>query len=130
MLNSLKKNRNGILLILISATCLCVGQLLWKTMEQFDHTRMIVQFVLGFGVCGIGGIAMTYAYRMGELSVIHPMNSISYVFSSIIAVTVLGEAMTAQKIIGVVVIIAQHAPAALMEEARRRLDLAPSSVSS
>lgn len=31
---------------------------------------------------------------------------------------------------GVVVIIAQHAPAALMEEARRRLDLAPSSVSS
>ncbi|HNY00186.1 MAG TPA: EamA family transporter [Oscillospiraceae bacterium] len=106
MLNSLKKNGKGMLLILITALCLCVGQLLWKTMRDFDHTRMMVQFLLGFAICGGGGIAMTYAYRMGELSVIHPMNSISYVFSSIIAVTVLGEAMTAQKIIGVVVIIA------------------------
>ncbi len=106
MLNSLKKNGKGILLILITASCLCIGQLLWKTMTWYDRPRMILQFLLGFVVCGGGGIAMTYAYRMGELSVIHPMNSISYVFSSIIAVTVLGEVMSVQKIIGILVIIA------------------------
>jgi drug/metabolite transporter (DMT)-like permease len=105
MLNSLKKNSKGMLLISITSICLCVGQLLWKTMTQFDKTREIIQFILGFMVCGGGGIAMTYAYRTGNLSVIHPMNSLSYVFSSILAVVVLHEQMTPLKIVGILVII-------------------------
>jgi uncharacterized membrane protein len=105
MLNSLKKNRKGILLITITALCLCTGQLLWKTMSQYDITREIIQLLLGFAVCGGGGIAMVYAYRCGELSVIHPMNSMSYVFSSILAVAVLHEDMTPMKIIGILTII-------------------------
>ena len=105
MLNSLKKNSKGILLISITAICLCVGQLLWKTMTQYDQTRMIIQLLLGFFICCGGGISMVYAYRTGELSVIHPMNSMSYVFSSIIAVVVLHEQMTPLKIIGILLII-------------------------
>jgi uncharacterized membrane protein len=105
IIKSLKKNIKGILLMSITAVCLCVGQLLWKTMTQFDLNREILQFILGFMVCGGGGIAMVYAYRCGELSVIHPMNSMSYVFSSILAVEVLHEDMTPLKIVGIVLII-------------------------
>lgn len=106
LINSLKKNYKGILLMSITAACLCTGQLLWKTMARYDTTREILQLILGFMVCGGGGIAMVYAYRYGELSVIHPMTSMSYVFSSILAVTVLHEDMTPLKIAGTIVIIA------------------------
>lgn len=48
---------------------------------------------------------MLVAYKFGELSVLQPMNSLSYVFALIFGSFVLGENIDIMKIIGVVIII-------------------------
>ncbi len=105
MLQSLKKNGKGIALMLICSLCLCSSQLLWKTMGNYEMPRSIIQLMIGFVICGGGGIAMVYAYRCGELSVIHPLNSASYVFSTILSVAVLHEPLVPLKVIGIAVVI-------------------------
>jgi len=48
---------------------------------------------------------MILAYRHGEISVLQPINSMSYVFSTILAVLVLHERVPPVTVIGIVLII-------------------------
>lgn len=105
MLESLRKNSKGIMFILISASCLCLEQLLWKIMGGYEPMWKYIMFASGFLLAGLGGIAMLSAYRCGELSVIQPMNSISYVFSTILSVVLLSEPLTIRELLGIVIII-------------------------
>lgn len=102
MLESFQKNKKGILLMLVSSICVCVGQLLWK----FSATQGIIIMLAGFCFYGLGALVMIIAYKFGKLSVLQPMLSLNYVLSIILAAIVLKEEITILKCIGVLVIIA------------------------
>ena len=59
----------------------------------------------GFAVYGVGAMSMILAYRWGELSVLQPINSMSYVFSTILAVLILHEKVPPINIAGIVLIV-------------------------
>ena len=101
MLESLKKNKYGILLMGVSSICVCVGQLLWK----LSVSNGILFLIAGFAFYGIGAVVMLVAYKFGSLSVLQPMLSLNYVLSIILAATILNEEITLVKVIGVLIII-------------------------
>lgn len=101
MLESFKKNKYGIILMILSSICVCIGQLFWK----LSTTRGILLLILGFGLYGIGALIMIIAYKFGSLSVLQPMLSLNYVISTLLAGVVLNESITLGKVIGVAIII-------------------------
>lgn len=101
MIESLKKNKYGIMLMAISSICVCVGQLLWK----LSVNKGILFLLLGFVFYGIGAVVMLVAYKFGSLSVLQPMLSLNYVLSIILATTILNEEVTLIKVVGVLIII-------------------------
>jgi len=101
MRESFKKNKIGILLMLISSFCVCIGQLFWKLSSH----QGIPFLLLGFILYGFGAIIMVIAYRHGKLSVLQPMLSLNYIISVILASVLLNEPVTILKVIGVIVIM-------------------------
>lgn len=101
MKESFMKNKTGIVLILISALFSCSGQFLWK----LSGMQSLWLLFFGFVCYGMGMLFMLLAYRHGSLSVLHPMLSVGYVFSLILAATVLKEAVSPIRILGVAVIL-------------------------
>jgi len=91
----------AILLMLLCAACLCLGQLVWKLMPDYK----IVYLLGGFAIYIAGAILMIFAYRFGELSVLQPINSMSYVFAAFLAVFILHEKIPTINIIGIVLIV-------------------------
>ena len=65
----------------------------------------LIYLLSGFAIYAAGALAMIIAYRYGELSVLQPINSMSYVFSAIIAVLVLHEKISPINITGIVLIV-------------------------
>ncbi|MBR1650696.1 MAG: EamA/RhaT family transporter [Lachnospiraceae bacterium] len=119
MIESLKKNGKGIILLLISAFSLALGQLLWKKpLENVDIPLVLASGFLGiwslflkvlpgFIVYAIGAVVMTIGLGYGELSVLQPINSMSYVFALILsAIFVPTESISVITVIGVFVVIA------------------------
>ena len=102
MIDSLKANKKGILLMLLSSICVCIGQLFWKLSGDMGALAMIA----GFAFYGIGALIMLAAYRFGRLSVLQPMLSLNYALSIVLAAIVLKEEITVMKCIGVLFIIA------------------------
>lgn len=102
MIESFQKNKKGILLMLISSICVCVGQLLWK----LSVNQGVIVMLLGFGFYGVGALVMIIAYKFGKLSVLQPMLSLNYVLSIILATVVLKEEINLIKCLGVLIIIA------------------------
>lgn len=101
MRESFAKNKKGILLMLISSTCVCIGQLLWKLSAE----RGTLFLLVGFCLYGAGALVMIVAYRYGRLSVLQPMLSLNYVLSLALAALVLKEPVTLLKCVGVLAII-------------------------
>ena len=91
----------AIFLMFLCAICLCLGQLIWKLMPDYN----LIFLLSGFLVYAIGAFSMILAYRYGELSVLQPINSMSYVFSTIIAIFILNEKVLFINIIGIILII-------------------------
>ena len=60
----------------------------------------------GMALYGIGAALMVLALRHGELSVLYPLISLSYVWVAILSVVVFGEVMNVYKITGVCAIMA------------------------
>ena len=101
MITSLKKNKKGILLMLCSSFCVCIGQLLWKLAANGN----MVYLILGFLFYGVGALVMLIAYKYGELSVLQPMLSANYIFTILLASLVLKEVITLKKVIGILIIM-------------------------
>ena len=59
----------------------------------------------GLSLYGLGAILMVLALRHGELSLLYPMISLSYVWVAILSVILFHETLTALRIAGIVVII-------------------------
>lgn len=120
MLESLKRNGKGIILMLISALSLSVGQLLWKLANVSELVaafkggdslisglfQLFLAVLPGFIVYAVGALIMTVALGYGELSVLQPVNSMSYVFALILSAIFLTESISWLTIIGIFVIIA------------------------
>jgi len=87
--------------MILCAACICLGQLLWKLMPGYN----MVFLLGGFAIYGLGSLLMILAYRHGELSVLQPMNSMSYVFSTILAILILHESVVFINIVGIFLII-------------------------
>jgi undecaprenyl phosphate-alpha-L-ara4N flippase subunit ArnE len=89
----------GVLLIILSALCVTAGQLLWKL--SADHFYLVF---VGFALYALGALLMIMAFRFGELSVLHPMLSVSYVLAILIGYFFLSEPVTLTKVGGVAAI--------------------------
>lgn len=90
----------GVVLMLICAVCLCTGQFIWKYYEG------LLPLIVGFGIYGLGALAMLCAYRFGSLSVLQPINSVSYVIAAVLGSIFFHETITAGKTAGIVTIMA------------------------
>lgn len=102
MIESFRKNRVGILLMVCSSICVCVGQLLWKLSAEGSFFYLIA----GFAIYGVGALAMIVAYKFGKVSVLQPILSLNYILSLVLAATVLKETITLVKCIGVLILLA------------------------
>ena len=60
----------------------------------------------GMALYGIGAALMVLALRHGELSVLYPLISLSYVWVAILSVAVFGEVMNPFKVVGILAIMA------------------------
>jgi len=60
----------------------------------------------GLALYGIGAALMVVALRHGELSVLYPLISLSYVWVAVLSVLVFGEIMNAYKVAGICAIMA------------------------
>lgn len=101
MVESFRKNKKGIMLMIISSICACIGQLLWKLSTE----KGLLLMLIGFCFYGVGALVMIVAYKYGKLSVLQPMLSLNYVLSIILGAFVLNESVTILKCIGVLIII-------------------------
>lgn len=101
MLESLKKNKKGILLMLVSSICVCIGQLLWKLSSE----NGIEFLMIGFVFYGTGALVMIFAYKFGSLSVLQPMLSLNYIISIVLAKSILNESVTLLKVVGILIIM-------------------------
>lgn len=90
----------GILLMLICAVCLCTGQFIWKCYDG------LIPLIVGFGIYGFGALSMLCAYRFGSLSVLQPINSVSYVIAAVLGSVFLHETITVGKVAGIILIMA------------------------
>lgn len=99
--HSLRKNRKGISLMLISSVFACLGQLFWK----ISASSGLIYLLLGLLFYAVGAVFMLMSYRLGSLSVLQPMLSLSYVLSIILAALFLDEPVTVAKAAGVLLII-------------------------
>lgn len=95
-----RTNSKGIILMLLCAICLSLGQFIWK---YYDG---LLPLIIGFGIYGLGALAMLCAYRFGSLSVLQSINSVSYVIAAVLGSIFLNEAITPGKIFGIVFIMA------------------------
>lgn len=102
MIESLKRNKVGIGLMVCSSICVCLGQLLWKLSADGG----LFFLMAGFFLYGIGALAMIVAYKFGKVSILQPILSLNYILSIVLAATVLHETITLVKCIGVLTIMA------------------------
>ncbi len=89
------------------------AQVLWKygTVRLGEHPSLIavimdVPLFAGLAVYGFGAILMIVALKHGELSVLYPLISLSYVWVAILSVLLFHESMPAAKIAGICTIMA------------------------
>ncbi|ELC8444087.1 EamA family transporter [Clostridium perfringens] len=99
----MKENKlwKGILLIVISALCTSFGQLFWKV----GVSKSIWLILLGFILYGVGALTMIIAFKFGELSILHPLMCIGYIFALINGFLFLKERISLLQFVGIVVII-------------------------
>lgn len=98
---SLEKNKKGIGIMLLSAMCACVGQILWKMSVNYGLFITIV----GFGLYGIGALLMILAYQYGEVSILQPIQSVNYIFSIFFGYIIFKEQVSVVKLVAVVLIV-------------------------
>lgn len=89
----------GVLLMLVCAICLCTGQFIWKCYDG------LLPLIIGFGIYGLGALAMLCAYQFGSLSVLQPINSVSYVIAAVLGSVFFNEYITITKVVGILTIM-------------------------
>lgn len=99
----MRREVKGIMLMLCSSLCVCVGQLFWKLSAVRGGNWIFL--MAGFAVYGIGALVMIFAYRFGRLSVLQPVLSSTYALSLLLGAFVLNERVSVLKCVGIAVLI-------------------------
>ena len=109
------KRKMAIFLVLACTLLVAIAQYLIKLgANRLSHAGLmatmigiftIPQLFAGYCLYGIFTVLFVYALRHGELSVLYPLISLSYVWVTITAVLAFHESVNPFKIIGVAVII-------------------------
>lgn len=94
------KIRIGIILMLISAFLTATGQLLWKMgVDNF------ILLAIGFVFYGLGAVFMIKSFEKERLIVAYPLMCTSYAISMFYGKLFLGETVTLNKVVAVILII-------------------------
>lgn len=98
-------------LVLVSAMLGAVAVLLLKIGSKKFRIRFSLRFVLevlnnhpliyGLVIYGISTLIFILALRLGELSVVYPMASVSYIFACLLSIYFLKEKMNWYKWLGI-----------------------------
>jgi drug/metabolite transporter (DMT)-like permease len=107
------QKRRSLVLIVAFTLLAAAAQVLFKfgTNRLLGHTSLVaiitdVPLIGGLVLYGLGAAMMILALRHGELSVLYPLISLSYVWVAILSVVIFGESMNPYKIGGICVIMA------------------------
>ncbi|HII72144.1 TPA: EamA family transporter [Candidatus Woesearchaeota archaeon] len=100
----------AILLVIITTLFSSTGSLLFKVgMNRFgwsiEGVLAAYPVIIGGIVYFMGFILLTYSYRHGELSVLFPFISLSFIWVTLLSWLVLGEIITLAEILGVAAIV-------------------------
>ena len=112
MTQSASLQRRAIFLIVVFTIIAAVAQPLFKIGANNLAANMSVGGLLtdfpligGLALYGLGSILMIWALRYGELSVLYPLISLSYVWVAILSVAIFHDRMTPLRISGIATII-------------------------
>ena len=107
------QKRRSLLLVITFTLLAAAGQVLLKLGTNYLKLHPSIAGILtnfpliaGMALYGLGAALMVVALRHGELSVLYPFISLSYVWVAILSVVIFGEIMNPYKIAGICVIIA------------------------
>jgi multidrug transporter EmrE-like cation transporter len=100
----------GVLLVFTCTLFGAVAQLLIKRgMNHFTPDLMAiatnVPLIIGYGFYGLNAAMMVLALKDGEMSRLYPIIGLTYVWTTLLCYTVLGEPSNLYKNIGIVVIV-------------------------
>lgn len=96
--------KTGIALILTSAIMTCSGQLCWKLGAKYPE-QVILYYLVGFILYGVGALLMVFSFKFGEMSILHPMLSVGFIASLFLGTIFLNEDIKPTKVIGVLLIL-------------------------
>lgn len=96
-----KQLMQGIIIMIMSAIFTSIGQLFWK----LALSEINFYLLSGFICYGCGAIFMIIAFSKGDISILHPLMSIGYIISMILASMVLKETISIMKLLGIIIII-------------------------
>jgi drug/metabolite transporter (DMT)-like permease len=106
------KQRRSIVLVIIFTVLSATAQVLMKTGANNLKVNPSIASLLtnlplfaGLALYGLGAALMILALRHGELSLLYPMISLSYVWVALLSVLIFHETMNPLKIAGICVIM-------------------------
>lgn len=99
------KNK-GIVMMLICTVFTAFGQFFLKkgtAIMSFNIISLITNYNLIIGLCfyGVGAFIMIYALKFGELNVLYPIISFTFIWITILSVMFLNEEASTNKIMGI-----------------------------
>ena len=95
----------------INIVFLATGQMLWKLgmskMDGFNILSIMLNayIILGIALYGLATVLWLYILSREELSLVYPLQSITYVLGTLLAIFVFGENVSLLRWIGVATII-------------------------
>jgi drug/metabolite transporter (DMT)-like permease len=102
--------RNAFLLVFACTILGSVAQLLIKTgMSHFSpHLLALatnVPLIAGYALYGVNTLMMVLALKNGEMSMLYPIIALTYVWTTLLSYTVLGEPSNVYKNVGIIAIV-------------------------
>jgi multidrug transporter EmrE-like cation transporter len=103
--------RKSLLLVFACTILGSAAQLLIKTgMSHFSpHILAMatnIPLVVGYSIYGINTLMMVLALRDGEMSLLYPIIALTYVWTTLLSYTLLGEPSSLYKNVGILTIVA------------------------
>ncbi|MBI2129146.1 EamA family transporter [Candidatus Woesearchaeota archaeon] len=94
-------------LVVLGTVIAAFAPILWKKASKVSGIRSFLnwKFIAGVMLYGLGTVAFIPALKGGELSVLYPFVSLSYVWVSLLSIKFLKEKMTLLRWIGIGLII-------------------------
>jgi uncharacterized membrane protein len=100
----------GILLVFLTTIFISIGQLLWKISTKqisFSIISLITNLPLigGFVLFGLGALTLILALKQGELSIIYPFVSLSFIWVTLLSIIFLGEKFVPLQWLGLAIVV-------------------------